>query len=110
MEHFVDQKGEYYTGDKRDYKDLEVTQRPSPYHKPVNGEWMLDREAWLDSVIRPSRNELLNKSDITYCNADKWELMTEEQKATWRVYKQALRDLPDTVDYSNPVWPAMPTV
>lgn len=68
----------------------------------------MERSIWLDQEVRPQRNQLLNDIDIIYCNADKWETMTAEKKAEWRVYKQALRDLPDTIDMTNPVWPTMP--
>jgi len=71
-------------------------------------EYVLDREVWLNSVIRPQRDQFLDTADLKYCNADKWESMTEEEKAAWRAYKQTLRNLPVSIDYDNPVWPEMP--
>jgi len=36
--------------------------------------------------------------------------LTDEQKASWRTYRQSLRDLPeDTTDPANPVWPTQPS-
>jgi len=61
-------------------------------------------------IIRFERNRLLNEADTKYCNAEKWSEMTETQKTAWKAYKQALRDLPATVDVDNPVWPTMPNV
>jgi len=59
--------------------------------------------------IRRKRDALLDEADLKYCNADKWETMTAEEKGVWRTYKQALRDLPATTeDPANPVWPEMP--
>jgi hypothetical protein len=50
----------------------------------------------------------LDKVDIKYCNAEKWELFTDEQKLLWRAYKQQLRDLPETIDLDAPVFPIKP--
>jgi hypothetical protein len=88
--------------------DTDHDPRPSVYHVWSGSEYVLDREAWLNSVIRPQRDQLLDAADLKHCNADKWESMTEEQKTAWRAYKQALRDLPASIDYDNPVWPTIP--
>jgi len=88
--------------------DLDYDPRLSVYHDYSDGEWILNRARWLDTEIRPQRDRMLNNVDTTYCNADKWENMTGAQKQAWREHKQALRDLPATIDYANPVWPTMP--
>jgi len=100
--------GEYYEGDSIDYRDIQVTKRPSLYYVWNGGLWERDHEAWLDNEIRPKRDRLLDEVDVRYCNADKWETMTAEEKKAWRTYKQALRDLPTTIVYNNEVWPVMP--
>ncbi|MEN6617362.1 MAG: phage tail assembly chaperone [Syntrophorhabdus sp.] len=100
--------GIYYEGDRRNHQDAEVSQRPSLYHKPAGALWELDREARLYGEIRPERNRLLDETDLKYCNAERWDSMTITLKEAWSSYKQALRDLPDTIDYDNPVWPVMP--
>ena len=91
-----------------DVTDTDHDPRPSIYHVWSGSEYVLDREAWLNSVIRPQRDQLLDDADLKHCNADKWESMAEEEKIAWRVYKQALRDLPASIDHDNPVWPMMP--
>lgn len=59
--------------------------------------------------LRLLRNRMLNDVDLRYCNAERWAAMTPEKRAEWSAYKQAMRDLPDTYDPENPVWPVMPT-
>ncbi|MBP7529303.1 MAG: hypothetical protein KA801_15360 [Syntrophorhabdaceae bacterium] len=102
--------GEYYEGDRIDCRDTQVTRRPSPYHVWTGELWELDREAWLDGEIRPERDRLLDEVDLKYCNAERWDSMTITQKEAWAAYKQALRDLPDTIDHDNPAWPMMPAL
>ena len=58
--------------------------------------------------IRVKRNELLIKSDI-YCLVDNYNKLTTVQKTEIETYRQALRDLPTTVDVDNPVYPVKPT-
>jgi len=88
--------------------DADHNPQPSAYHDFDDGKWVLNRERWLDTDIRPKRNQLLNEADTVHCNADRWEVMLAEQKSAWRTYKKALRDLPGVIDYENPVWPTMP--
>lgn len=58
--------------------------------------------------IRKIRDDLLSESDI-YVLPDRWNSYTEEKKTEWTVYRQALRDFPETVvDVFNPVWPTKP--
>jgi hypothetical protein len=58
--------------------------------------------------IRQKRNQLLDECDLVYCNAERWETFTAEQKEAWRWYKQALKDFPAYCDPYNPVWPVLP--
>lgn len=61
--------------------------------------------AW--GKLRIDRNTKLKASDWTQM-AD--APLTEEQKQSWRTYRQALRDLPaNTVDPSSPVFPDAPS-
>jgi len=60
------------------------------------------------TALRAERNRRLDEADIKYCNAERWSVMTEAQRAAWAAYKQSLRDLPATIDPDNPVWPEMP--
>jgi hypothetical protein len=59
-------------------------------------------------TLRKTRDDLLSESDI-YVLPDRWNSYTEEKKTEWSSYRQALRDLPETVeDVFNPVWPEKP--
>jgi len=56
--------------------------------------------------VRETRNQLIAMCD--------WRVMpdsplTPEKRAEWVAYRQALRDLPNTSDVLNPMWPSMPT-
>ena len=53
--------------------------------------------------MRTKRNELLVASDWTQMNDVKLE-----DDAAWKVYRQALRDLPSSVDVEKPVYPLKP--
>jgi len=75
-------------------------------------EWTPEEiEAWnaaqLDQAwkhIRYERNRLLTASD--------WTVLADSPTPTaaWKVYRQALRDLPaNTTDPFNPVWPTPPS-
>lgn len=56
--------------------------------------------------VRLIRNKLLKETDIWAAQLSDWSYpMTEEQRA----YRQALRDLPETIDDpSDVVWPTKP--
>jgi hypothetical protein len=52
--------------------------------------------------LREQRNQLLTETDWT-ANSD------VTMSAEMTTYRQALRDLPETVDINNPVYPEKPT-
>lgn len=57
--------------------------------------------------IRSQRDEMLKQSDL-FVLIDKWELLTEEQKQEIRVYRQALRDIPQNFETpEDVVWPSL---
>lgn len=58
----------------------------------------------LQSIIQ-ERNKKLIESDWTQVNDNG---LSDELKEAWRVYRQALRDLPTTYDLENPLWPEPP--
>jgi len=68
----------------------------------------IDQEKFIE--VRQTRVVLLDVSDI-YVVSDRWDQYTEEKKSEWRIYRQALRDLPQI--YANNihsvVYPQMPT-
>jgi hypothetical protein len=53
------------------------------------------------------RNKLLSDCDWTQVFDAP---LTEAQRVEWRVYRQALRDLPSTTDIANPEFPQRPDV
>ena len=53
--------------------------------------------------VRKKRDELLSESDWTALNDVKLE-----DDAAWKVYRQALRDLPSSVDIQKIVYPQKP--
>jgi hypothetical protein len=55
--------------------------------------------------IRAIRNQLLAESDWTRLDDVS---LTAEQKTAWLLYRQQLRDFPETCDPANPVWPIPP--
>lgn len=57
--------------------------------------------------LRNERDRLLAASDWTQM-AD--APLSESQQAAWRIYRQQLRDLPETItDPANIIWPEAPT-
>lgn len=57
--------------------------------------------------LRSKRNKLLQETDWTINNDSP---LSQEKIEEWKVYRQALRDLPaNTTDPENPVWPQAPT-
>jgi len=79
--------------------------------KVVNGEHTqnpITEDELLDikyARIRSERDYLLKQSDWTQFNDSP---LCAEKKAEWATYRQALRDLPNTVDINNIVYPTKP--
>lgn len=63
----------------------------------------IDR-AWI--VFRNRRNGYLTDSDWTQSLDSP---LSDTKKQEWATYRQQLRDLPSTVDPSNPTWPSKPS-
>lgn len=56
--------------------------------------------------LRAHRNEMLKDCDWTQLSDSP---LSEESKAAWATYRQALRDFPATEpDLDNPAWPEKP--
>ena len=65
------------------------------------------KEAQTWSTLRTQRNSLLQQSDWTQLQDAH---LSAEKKSAWADYRQALRDLPDTVTITSPVdWPQINT-
>ena len=79
--------------------------------KVVNGEHTqnpITEDELLDikyARIRSERDYLLKQSDWTQFNDSP---LSVEKKTEWATYRQALRDLPNTVDINNIVYPTKP--
>lgn len=58
--------------------------------------------------IRSIRNTILSQ-EVDKINAIRWEAMTEEKKEEWRVYRQALLDIPLQETFPlEVIWPVQP--
>jgi hypothetical protein len=55
--------------------------------------------------LRTERNALLVSSDWTQYNDSP---LDDEAKADWAVYREELRDLPESADPADPTWPHDP--
>jgi hypothetical protein len=55
--------------------------------------------------IRFTRNQLIAATDWTQLPDSP---LSQEKRAEWNAYRQALRDITDTVDINNVVWPQQP--
>lgn len=79
--------------------------------KVVNGVHTLNpmtEEELLDikyARLRSERDYFLKQSDWTQFNDSP---LSADKKAEWASYRQALRDLPNTVDINNVVYPSQP--
>ena len=72
-----------------------------PQKKPV---YIPTTEEFL-TAIRAERNRFLDDCDWTQLPDIS---LTAEQRQAWAIYRQALRDMPETCDPQNPVWPTKP--
>ena len=74
----------------------------------TNNQDQADADALASSwaSLRSERDALLVSSDWTQYNDSP---LSDEAKAEWATYRQALRDLPEnTDDPTNPTWPTSP--
>jgi hypothetical protein len=59
--------------------------------------------------VRDNRDFLL-RSEVDALNPIRWELLSEEEKEAWRVYRQALLDVPQQEGFPWSIeWPVKPT-
>jgi hypothetical protein len=84
---------------------------PEGYEKPPKEEFeaklqeLIDAQPWKE--LRQERNKRLTECDWVTLKAYSTDTPIPEE---WKVYMQALRDLPSTTeDPANPVWPAQPS-
>jgi hypothetical protein len=80
------------------------------YEKPPKEDLERRYQELVDGIpiqqLRETRNILLKETDWVVSISD----YPKENLEEWKVYRQALRDLPaNTEDPTNPVWPSIPT-
>jgi hypothetical protein len=97
----------YYKNDE--WCDREDAPSPQELYKWVNEEWVFDNtDLW--NQIKGTRTLRLNLTDWTQVADNN---LTEEQRAGWRTYRQALRDITTTNQdievYDQVVWPTPPS-
>jgi hypothetical protein len=79
-----------------DYKVIDGVHTYSPYTVP---------EEELYRSLRIQRNKLLAESDWTQLIDSP---LTSDKKQEWAAYRQELRNLPNTVDINNIIYPKKP--
>ena len=83
--------------------------RPGVYSSWASGSWSFNSLVFWE-VIRGQRDDKLSMTDWTQMPDAP---LTEEKKLEWRVYRQALRDLPanqsSVIEEANISWPTEPS-
>ena len=69
-------------------------------------EWKTYNTPLESTIVRAKRDELLNKYEWTVTSPD----LTDDKKAEWKTYRQALRDLPAQSKFPWDItWPTKPS-
>jgi hypothetical protein len=123
MKYYINPNGDYwetmtYPSDKTiaAYPDgtIEVTQRPSHLHAYSNGAWVAPSDAvyneWKSIGVRAERDSLLaSKVDKIVSNPLRWDDMSSDKQAQWKLYRRALLDITAQAGFPNEVtWPTKP--
>lgn len=95
--------GQEWTLNSNNYEDLVwLSETKKPTLKEIKN---FEKEAELLVALenlRAKRNQLLAESDWTQVND------SPVDKEAWADYRQSLRDLPESTDPLDPVWPVLP--
>ena len=91
--------------------DYDLIELPEGYEKPSKEEFEAKLQELIDAQplkeLRQERNKRLAECDWVTLKAYSTDTPVPEE---WKVYMQALRDLPSvTEDPTNPVWPVQPS-
>lgn len=92
----------------------EVPQRPSHLHAYSNGAWVAPSDAvyneWKAIGVRAERDFLLaSKVDKIVSNPLRWDDMSADEQAQWKLYRRALLDITAQAGFPNEVvWPQEP--
>lgn len=92
--------------------DYDLIEFEDGYEKPPRDVFYSKYNELLRNVhmekLRSERNEKLRRSDFSMLPDYR---LSRENEEEWKVYRQALRDIPSTTeDPENPVWPEPPQV
>jgi hypothetical protein len=114
---FINANGDYFealTDIEADIGTTEVTQRPSHLHAYSNGAWVAPSDAvyneWKSIGVRAERDFLLaSKVDKIVSNPLRWDDMSADEQAQWKLYRRALLDITAQAGFPNEVvWPQEP--
>lgn len=61
MGYYIDQQGNYYEGDKADYRDTSVPQRPSPFYDWVGNQWVTNVARQTQAVCADNYKGLIRR-------------------------------------------------
>ena len=86
--------------------DIQLTPEEETARDAEEATWEEEKPARAMEGLRGNRNTLLADSDWTQASDSP---LTDEVKAEWTVYREELRDLPESVeDPADPTWPTPP--
>ena len=115
--YFINTNGDYFealTDIEADIGTVEVTQRPSHLHTHAGGDWVAPSDAvydeWKATEVRAERDFLLaSKVDKIVSNTLRWDDMSADEQAQWKLYRRALLDITSQAGFPRDViWPTMP--
>ena len=86
------------------YDERNTLSKPTIEELRIKHDELIDAQPWKE--LRTERNKRLAECDWVVIRATSTDTPIPEE---WKVYMQALRDLPSTTeDPANPVWPVQP--
>lgn len=82
-------------------------EKPSPYYDWNGTEWVIN-SLFLSQKVRAERDYLLQETDWVVIKAKEYN---QEVSQEWKVYRQALRDIPSQEGFPlNVVFPEKPSI
>lgn len=95
----------YYDWKTRQIREIPPAPNSFCHFDHETKQWAVNKDSAL-RTLREQRDRLLTQSD--------WVLLddvpiSESKRSAWRAYRQALRDMPQSTDFENVVWPTKPS-